>query len=130
MTKRRSIEIAGLGHGKNPIPMGSRVGNLVCSSGIMGADPSTGTLPEDGAEQIRLVFENLRAFLKAAGVEPDDVARVGVLLAEPKLRQDLNAEWIKMFPDAGSRPARHTTVRELPNSMVVQLEIIALAEQG
>lgn len=125
MSHRISIEVEGIGHGANPIPMGARVGPLICSSGIMGADRSTGSLPAEGREQVRLVFENLRLFLDVAGATPDDLVRVGVLLAVPALRGAVNEEWIAMFPDEGSRPARHTTVRELPNDMVIQLEVIA-----
>lgn len=125
MNHRVSIEVEGLGHGTNPIPMGARVGPLICSSGIMGADRSTGSLPSEGREQVRLVFDNLRQFLDAAGVSPDDLVRVGVLLAVPSLRSAVNEEWVAMFPEEESRPARHTTLRELPNDMVVQLEVIA-----
>jgi len=125
MSRRASIEVEGLGHGVNPIPTGARVGPLICSSGIMGADRSTGILPSDGREQVRLVFDNLRQFLSVAGASPDDLVRVGVLLAEPSLRSAVNEEWVAMFPDEASRPARHTTLRELPNDMVVQLEAIA-----
>lgn len=125
MTARRSVEVDGLGHGDMPIPMGSRIGPLVCSSGISGTDARTGRLPADGAEQVRGVFANLEAFLTAAGAVPDDVARVGVLLQEPALRDTVNACWVAMFPDAASRPARHTTVRDLPGEMLVQVEVIA-----
>lgn len=125
MSDRRSIEVEGVGHGANPIPFGSRVGPLVCSSGIMGADPATGKVPADGAEQVRLVFQNLVSFLTAAGATPEDVARVGVLLGDPSLRAAINEEWLKLFPDPDSRPARHTTVRELAGGMVVQLEVMA-----
>jgi 2-iminobutanoate/2-iminopropanoate deaminase len=125
MSSRRSIEVEGLGHGSNPIPFGSRIGPLVCSSGIMGSDPSTGKVPSDGPEQVRRVFENLGAFLSAAGAAPEDVARVSVLLGDGSLRGSVNEEWIKMFPDPDSRPARHTTMRELPGGMLVQLEVLA-----
>lgn len=125
MTSRRSIEVDGIAHGNNPIPMGARVGPLVCSSGIMGADPATGDLPTDGREQVRLVFANLRSFLAAAGAGPEHVVKVDVLLADPALRSALNEEWMAMFPDRDSRPARHTTIRDLANAMVIQLEIMA-----
>lgn len=121
----RSVEIEGLSHGGNPIPMGARVGPLVCSSGLMGADPATGQVPEDGREQVRLVFDNLVTFLANAGAGLGDVARVGVLLQDPGLRADINERWVTLFPGAGDRPARHTTVRDLPGQMVVQLEVIA-----
>jgi 2-iminobutanoate/2-iminopropanoate deaminase len=121
----RSVEIDGVSHGSNPIPMGARVGPLVCSSGLMGADPATGRVAEDGHEQVRLVFANLVTFLANAGASLADVVRVGVLLQDPDLRADINERWLALFPDAGDRPARHTTVRDLPGQMVVQLEVIA-----
>jgi 2-iminobutanoate/2-iminopropanoate deaminase len=109
--------------------MGSRVGPLVCSSAIMGTDRATGKVPADAAEQVRLVFGNLRAFLAAAGVGAEHVARVGVLLGDSSVRGTVNEEWTAMFPDPASRPARHTTVKELPNAMAIQLEVIAFAGQ-
>jgi 2-iminobutanoate/2-iminopropanoate deaminase len=121
----RSVEIEGLSHGSNPIPMGARVGPLVCSSGLTGADPATGRVAEDGHEQVRLVFANLVTFLANAGASLADVVKVGVLLQDPDLRADINERWLALFPDAGDRPARHTTVRDLPGQMVVQLEVIA-----
>ncbi len=44
--KGRSIHVEGVRHGA-PIPMGARVGNMIFSSGIIGADPSTGDVPAD-----------------------------------------------------------------------------------
>jgi 2-iminobutanoate/2-iminopropanoate deaminase len=125
MSDRRSIEVEGVGHGNNPIPFGSRVGPLVCSGGIMGADPATGKVPSDGAEQVRLAFQNLAALMTVAGGTPEDVAKVDVLLGDPALRGAVNEEWLKMFPDAESRPARHTTRQDLAGGMLIQLEVIA-----
>ena len=34
-----------------------------------------------------------------------------VWMADPSQRESLNREWLKMFPDADSRPARHTMAR-------------------
>jgi len=91
----------------------------------MGADPATGKTPEDGAEQVRRVFENLQAFMAAAGGTTDDIAKVEVLLADNSLRANVNEEWLKVFPDEHSRPARHTTAGPLQGSMKIQLEVIA-----
>lgn len=51
---------------KVPIPVGSRVGNVLCSSAIAGKDPATGRLAETSAEQVRLAFENVQRFLTSA----------------------------------------------------------------
>ena len=66
-TRPRSIEVAGVSHGAAPIPMGARVGNILYSSGIMGKDPATDTLPGDAVQQARHVFLNMRSLLSAAG---------------------------------------------------------------
>ena len=45
---KRSLHVPNVGH-KAPIPLGARVGNLICSSGIIGKDPANGALPADAA---------------------------------------------------------------------------------
>jgi len=124
--RRRSIDIEGVAH-TAPIPMGSRIDNVVYSSAIMGADPATGDIPDDGAEQVRYAFVNLRRFLEAAGVSGDDVVRLTIHLAEPSLRDAINVEWEAMFPDPESRPARHAMNLPLNRNMLVQLEVVAVA---
>jgi 2-iminobutanoate/2-iminopropanoate deaminase len=125
---RRSIEVAGLQHSA-PIPMGSRVGGIVFSSGIMGSDPDTGQIPDAGGAQVRLVFRNLRSFLAAAGVTAEDVVRMTVYLVSDDLRAEVNEEWLEMFPVAESRPARHTLIHNLPGRMQVQVEVVAVAPE-
>jgi 2-iminobutanoate/2-iminopropanoate deaminase len=124
--RRRSIEIEGAAHGA-PIPMGCRIGNLVYSSGIMGTDPTTGKTAEGGEAQVRAAFANVKKFLDAAGVTPDDVIRMTVLLEDMDLRTYVNEEWLELFPDEDSRPARHAMRQQLNGSMVIQLEVIAVA---
>jgi 2-iminobutanoate/2-iminopropanoate deaminase len=107
--------------------MGARIGDIVFSSGIMGADPATGQVPDDGREQVRLAFANLRSFLDAAYVTAEDVVRLTVYLANNDLRPAINEEWLVMFPDADSRPARHTLVQQLQGRMQVQVEVVAVS---
>jgi 2-iminobutanoate/2-iminopropanoate deaminase len=124
--RRRSIEIEGASHAA-PIPMGSRIDNIVYSSAIMGTDPATGSVPDDGAAQVSFAFANLKKFLVAAGVTPDDVVRMTVHLGDPSLRAAINVEWEAMFPDPESRPARHAMNLKLNANMLVQLEVVAVA---
>jgi 2-iminobutanoate/2-iminopropanoate deaminase len=109
--------------------MGSRIGNIVYSSGIMGTDPSTGKTAETGEEQVRFAFANVAKFLVAAEVTPDDVIRMTVLLEDMNLRDFVNEEWLKMFPDPASRPARHAVSQKLNGTMLIQLEVIAVAQE-
>lgn len=123
---RRSIEIEGFSHGSQPIPAASRVGPLVITGGVYGLDPATGKMPDDVAEQARLMFDNLRRILEAAGATFADVARMTIYVKVPEARAAVNSEWLKAFPDASSRPARHTLQNDgLPANMAIQCDATA-----
>ena len=125
-SKKRSLEVAGVSHGGAPIPMGARVGNMIFSSGIMGKDPATDTLPMDGAEQVKFAFQNMRELLAAGGASLDHLARMTVFIKDESVRAAINEEWVKCFPDPHDRPARHTLIYDLRGGMLLQLEIIAV----
>ena len=126
---KRSLHVSGLGHGATPIPLGARVGNLLCSSGINGADAATGKLPEDPLAQVKHAFANLQSLLAAGGASLGDVVKLTVYLKDgpnqKALRDAINVEWIACFPDADDRPARHILVYDLQNGMALQLEVTA-----
>jgi 2-iminobutanoate/2-iminopropanoate deaminase len=121
---RESLHIPGVSHGANPIPAGTRIGNLVVSGGIMGSDPETGKLPEEADKQVENVFKNLANLMKAAGGSMDDVARVTVFAKDLSIRETINKEWLKYFADEHSRPSRHTQQVDLRGGMLIQLEVI------
>ena len=127
---RRSIEVPGVTHGSAPIPMGARVGHLIYSSGIMGKDPATDTLPPDAPSQAKFMFDNLRSLLAQGGAGLDDLVNVKAYVKDNSHRDALNAEWVKCFPDPHDRPARHTMVVDLPGGMLVQIEVVAVAKGG
>jgi 2-iminobutanoate/2-iminopropanoate deaminase len=110
--------------------MAARVGASFQTSGIMGKDPSTNELPADGAQQVEFVFANSRTLLDIAGVALDQVTFVEVFLADNDLRGEVNKHWLAWYPDEHDRPARHTTVRDLPGGMLVQLRLQAHVEDG
>lgn len=126
---RRSIEVEGLAHGSLPIPVGSRVGHLIATSGIRGVDPATGELPASVAEQARLMFDNLRRVVEAAGGTAETILKVTVFAADRAHRTAVDPEWLRLFPDASSRPARHLQVTALPGGMALQCEALAVAEE-
>ncbi len=128
MTRRKSIEIPGLSHGANPIPMASVVGNLLVSGGIMGQEPGNPILPEDLEGQAHLLFANIRRVMEAAGGSTDDIVKITIFLKKGLAREPINKEWVEMFPDPESRPARHTVIYEPPGAMLVQCEILAYLE--
>ena len=123
-TKRISYELPGMPH-TNPIPTATRKGPLLVSGGLAGMDGQGGYL--DGIEaQMAKMFENIAEVMRWAGGTPDDIVKVAVYLPSRDLRPHVNKEWVKMFPDAHSRPARHTFNNpDLPKGCLVQCEIMA-----
>jgi 2-iminobutanoate/2-iminopropanoate deaminase len=106
VSRRRNYEIPGIDHGSAPIPMAARVGNSFQSSAIMGRDPSTNTLPDDGSKQVEFVFANTRTLFEVAGVELDQVVFVEVLLADNSLRDEINKYWLECTTARpGTRPS-------------------------
>ena len=130
MEKRRSVNVAGASH-TNPIPSASRRGPFVVSGAISGADPATGKVPDDLDAQSRLMFENVRRVIGAAGGSPEDIVKMTVWITDRALRPILNKHWVEMFPDANSRPARHTvTSRDFTPPMQIQCDLMAVLGQG
>lgn len=121
---KRSLHVPSVGH-KAPIPLGARVGPLLCSSAIAGKSQADGTLPADGAAQVANAFANLRALLEAGGANLSHVVKLGVTLADDGLRDAVNTHWLACFPDADDRPARHVAMQPLGHGMAVQLEVMA-----
>lgn len=126
MSDRRSIIVAGLGHGANPIPAASRIGPFVATGGVRGVDAETGVMPDDVEGQVRLMFANLQAILEAGGAGLDDVLKMTFWLAIPQARAVINAEWERAFPDPDRRPARHVLNYALGHGMLVQCDALAV----
>jgi enamine deaminase RidA (YjgF/YER057c/UK114 family) len=127
---RHSIDVPGLGHRAQPIPCAARIGGFLATGGVRGVDPETGRIPEDVAAQAELMFANLRAIVEAGGLSCEDILKVTVWVAQPEAREHVNQQWVRMFPDERSRPARHTVARELPAGMLVQCEALAVRTGG
>ncbi len=125
----QSIEIPGMHHNA-PIPMGARVGNMVFSSGIMGTDPATGTIPADPKEQAQHLFANIRTFMQLAGGAVEDIGHMQILLKDDSYRDVINEEWERMFPDPEHRPARHSSPSPLRNNMLFQVELTAVIQMS
>ncbi|MDQ2736041.1 MAG: RidA family protein [Pseudomonadota bacterium] len=107
MGQRKSIYIDGFGH-KNPIPAACRIGPLLESGSIQGNDPATGKPTGSIEAQCRFMLDNVKKIVEAAGGHVDDIAKLTVWMKDRSQRAALNVPWLEMFPDAASRPARHT----------------------
>src|SRR5260370_26007687 len=97
MEQRRSIDVAGAKH-VNPIPSASRRGPFVVSGAISGADAETGKVPADLDEQCRLMFENVRRVMIAAGGSPPDIIQMTVWMTDPPPREIIEPHFGALFP--------------------------------
>lgn len=126
MSNRTSIEVPGLEH-VNPIPNASRIGPFLVSGGIFGKDPGTGKVAEGIDAQCEQTFANIRKVLEAGGAKPEDIIKLSVWLKDIGDRPTVNKYWLQMFPDANSRPARHTfPTPDLRTPLLVECEIMAV----
>ena len=126
MAKRKSVNYPGYKH-QNPIPNGSRIGNIVMSSIMNGSDPETRTMPPDLAAQVTNIFKHIRLCVEAAGGTVDDIIKVNFWMKQPSTgRAALNDEWVKMFPDENARPARHTLQLGADSANQVTCDFIAV----
>ena len=85
---------------------GVKAGPHVHISGIVGIDPSTGSLAGGTIQdQTRQALKNCESILHAGGANLDDVVEVGVLLTNPADFAGLNEEYARWFPSIP--PARY-----------------------
>ncbi len=126
MSRRKSIEVEGLHHAGAPIPIASLIDNILISGSISGQDPATGKIPDSLEEQCANVFINLQSVVIAAGGSVEDIIKLTFFVKDRSSREAINKEWLRLFPDSHSRPARHTMVIDLPGSMLIQCEIMAV----
>ena len=126
MAKRQSVNGSNPRH-ENPIPNASRIGNIVMASVIGGTNPGTRELPPSLEQQVANLFAHVRHDVEAAGGSVDDIIKITFWVKEPATqRAALNAEWVKMFPDPESRPARHTLQLPPDSRALVQCDFTAV----
>ena len=124
-TRRKSIHIGEFKHA-NPIPNACRIGNLVMSGVILGRDVS-GKMPDSLEAQCANMFAHMKATVEAAGGTTDDIIKMTVWMKDRSQRAPLNEVWLKYFPDAHSRPARHSLqASELESGVLVQCDFTAV----
>ena len=125
-SRRKSIHIGGFKHA-NPIPNASRIGNLVMSGVILGRD-ADGKMPGSLEAQCANMFGHMKATVEAAGGSTDDIIKMTVWLKDRGNREPVNREWLKMFPDPHSRPARHAIQSALDGDKLLECDFIAVMD--
>jgi enamine deaminase RidA (YjgF/YER057c/UK114 family) len=125
---RRSIYIDEFAH-KSPIPNASRIGNIIVSGLIRGVDPGTQAFPPTVEQQCAFMFDNLRRTVVAGGARVDDIIKVTFWMKQLQ-RKPVNDEWVKMFPDPQSRPARQIMEVPMEPEVLVECDFMAVIEEG
>jgi enamine deaminase RidA (YjgF/YER057c/UK114 family) len=125
-SRRKSVHIGGFKHA-NPIPNACRIGHLVMSGVILGRD-AAGQMPDSLEAQCANMFGHMKAIVEAAGGSTDDIIKMTVWLSDRTKRGPVNAEWLKMFPDEHSRPARHSLQMDMDGGALVQCDFTAVID--
>jgi enamine deaminase RidA (YjgF/YER057c/UK114 family) len=127
MADREAVYIEGFKH-TNPIPNAARIGNILVSGALMGRDSRTGQTAEGIAAQTALVFRHMREVVEEAGGTTDDIVKVNIALRDHGNREALNAEWVRMFADEATRPARQTTPLVEDGPFLIHLDFMAVLD--
>jgi 2-iminobutanoate/2-iminopropanoate deaminase len=127
MSNRKSIDIHGFKH-VNPIPNASMIGNLMMSGLIIGVDIDTHKLPADLKQQCLNMFSHVASIVEAAGMTMNDIIKITVWLKDPADRAALNEEWLRLFPDPGSRPARQALPHLGGGDALILCDIVAVRD--
>ena len=125
---RTSIHVGEIAH-QSPIPNASRIGNIIVSGLIRGADPATSKLAATLEQQCAFMFLHMRQTVEAGGATVEDIIKVTVWMQELQ-RQPVNDEWVKMFPDPASRPARQIMEVPMEPGVLVQCDFMAVIERS
>ena len=123
---RSSIYVGEIAH-QSPIPNASRIGNIIVSGLIRGADPATAKLAATLEQQCAFMFLHMRQAVEAGGATVEDIIKVTVWMKELQ-RKPVNDEWVKMFPDPASRPARQIMEVPMEAGVLVQCDFMAVIE--
>jgi 2-iminobutanoate/2-iminopropanoate deaminase len=111
-----------------PYSQAIRYGNLVFVAGQTAEDPVTNK-PVHGtvAEQTRLILNNIRTILAAAGSNLQKVVRADVYISSIAVKDEMNAVYREFFSE--KPPARNcVAVSGIDDGLDVEIEVIAAAE--
>ena len=117
---------------KAPLPIGPYnqavvAGKLVYTAGQIAIDPKTNSVHYGSVgEQMRIILNNLKTILEAAGSSLKKVVKTTVYLKSMDDFQAMNTAYQEFFSDTKTAPARSTVeVARLPKDVLVEIEAVA-----
>ena len=107
-----------------PYSQAIMAGGLLYTSGQLGLDPETGTLPESIEEQTKQSLKNIQAILEEAGLQKTDVIKTVVFLKNMSDFAVVNGIYADFFGD--HKPARSCVeAAQLPKGGLIEIEVVA-----
>lgn len=94
-SKRRAINPAG----PSPLPFSKAIqaGDTLYLSGSIGIDPKTGKAPDKIEDELKLLFDDYKNTLSAAGMTMDDLVYVQISCTDLSLYDKFNAAYRAQF---------------------------------
>jgi len=125
MMERKAVTTSEAPIPKAPYSQAIIANGFVFVSGQVAIDPKTGE-PVHGSfeDELKLVLNNMKAILEAAGSSLDKVVKVTVFLADMSNFPKLNEIYRQFFPEPF--PARTTIQAQPPGGFQVEVECIAM----
>ncbi|ADD02703.1 endoribonuclease L-PSP [Thermoanaerobacter italicus Ab9] len=108
-----------------PYSQAIMIDGFLYTSGQIAIDPATGELVEGGIEaQTERVLENIKAILKAAGMDFNNVIKTTVFVTNIRDFAKINEIYGKYFKD--NPPVRSLVeVKSLPKGALIEIEVVA-----
>lgn len=107
-----------------PYTQAIQTGDMLFTSGQLGLDPKTGSLPDGIQAQTSQALANVNAILKEAGFTKENVVKTTVFLKDMTDFGAVNEIYADFFGD--HKPARTCVeVTRLPKNGLVEIEIVA-----
>lgn len=110
-----------------PYNQAVRAGNTLYASGQIALDPRTGELLKGSIEEeTQQVMQNLKAVLRAAGMDFSNVVKATIFVKDMRQFSRINAVYAGFF-EPETAPARETVeVSNLPKFVNVEISAVAV----
>ncbi|MFZ0241191.1 MAG: Rid family detoxifying hydrolase [Desulfobacterales bacterium] len=111
-----------------PYSQAVKWGDLIFVAGQTAEDPTTNRAVHGSvAEQTRLILNNIKTILEAAGSGMERVLRADVYISSLEVKDEMNAVYREFF--STNPPARNcVAVAGIDDGLDVEIEVIAAAE--
>jgi 2-iminobutanoate/2-iminopropanoate deaminase len=124
--RRVNFELPGVAH-HDPIPLASRSGPILQSSGIHGIDPATSQLVSGEFDmELQFALSNLKALMERSEVRVEEIALLTVILSDPAMARPVTEGVRRTFCESSAPLPVRFVYFALPPPMRVQFHLTAV----